>query len=96
MEKTLFVINGGLTDRGNLKAQVREDVKEKGVAKYLADFEKTAKGEYVLAVADVDGKTLYLRVNMTATIADNLFDAPKTSKKVKTAVETVEIGDIFG
>lgn len=95
MEKAnLAVINGGLTEKGNLKANVRDAIKDQGVEKYLADFEKTAKGEYVLAVAEVDGKTLYLRVNITASIADNLFDEAKTSKKAE--VEKVEIGNIFG
>ena len=92
--ENLKQITGGLTEKGNLKANVRDAVKDQGIARYLADFEKTPKGEYVLAVAEVDGKTLYLRVNMTASIAENLFDAPKTSKREVEA--EVEVGSIFG
>ena len=93
MEKTVAVINAGLTEKGNLKAAVRDAIKEQGASKFLADFELTPKGEYVIHVADVEGKPVYLKVAMTVSIADNLFAEPKASKsKVEDAPE---IGDIF-
>lgn len=92
MEKTLTVINGGLTEKGNLKQAVARQIREQGHAQFLGDFERTPKGDYVLAVAEVDGKTVYLKANMSVSIADNLFDTPKSSKA---EVEAVDVPSIF-
>lgn len=95
MEKAnLAQINGGLTERGNLKQAVAKQIREQGTNKFLGEFERTPKGEYVLAVADVDGKTAYLKATLAVSIADNIFDEPKTSKS-KAEVEAPEV-NIFG
>ncbi len=93
MEKTLAVINGGLTDKGNLKQAVAKEIRDQGVAKFLEGFERTPKGEYVLHVADVDGKPVYLKATLAVSASDTIFDAPKASTKAE--VEAPEIGDIF-
>lgn len=94
MEKAnLATITGGLTEKGNLKQAVARDFREQGVKNVLGNFEKTPKGEYVLAIADVDGKTVYLKASISVSIADNLFDAPKSSKA---EVDAPEIPSIFG
>lgn len=91
--KAVVQINGGLAEKGNLKRAVQADIKDQGAAKFLGDFELTPKGEYVYHVADVDGKPVYLKVRLSVSIADNLFDAPKSSKAA--TEDAPEIGSLF-
>ena len=92
--ENLYKINGGLTEKGNLQRAVQDQIREAGAVKFLDGFERTPKGEYVLAVADVDGTVAYLKVNMAVSIATNLFDEPKSTAKAK--ADPVDIGNIFG
>ena len=77
MEKTLPTVANGLTDAGNLRPAARNKLREFAEAKHLDAFTKTPKGEYVMEIADVDGKVAYLKLSASITIADNLFDEPK-------------------
>lgn len=83
MEKRLGKVENGLTEKGNLKAKVREGMKDLVEAKYFEDFEVTPKGELVLPIAEVDGVTAYARVNLSISVADNLFDEPKGKAKAE-------------
>ena len=94
MEKAnLVVMTNGLTEKGNLKQAVARGFREQGIANVLGDFEQTPRGDYVLAIAEVDGKIVYLKANLSVSIADNLFDEPESSKA---KVDAPEIPSIFG
>lgn len=93
MEKLPKVVNG-LSDAGNLRPESRNKLREVAEIKHLSDFIKTPKGEYVMALADVDGKVAYLRLNASITIADNLFDEPKAKAKAAPANE-VDFSDLL-
>lgn len=94
MAKELVQINGGLTERGNLKRDVASQIREQAIENFLNGFEKTPKGEYVLAVAEVDGKTVYIRANLSVSIDEKIFDEP-TPKATAPAKESVKIDNIF-
>lgn len=94
MAKALVKIEGGLTERGNLKRDVASQIREQANANILKGFEKTPKGEFVMAVAEVDGKTVYIRANLSVSIDEKIFDEP-APKAAAPAKESVKIDKIF-
>ena len=91
MSKIVELTNG-LTERGNLKQAVRNELKVQAVDNFLGDFEVTPKGDYVMHIANVDGKPVYIKVNLTISDSEKLFDEPKAKGKVE---EVVEVPNLF-
>lgn len=99
MEK-LVRIENALTEKGNLKNQVRADIKDQAVEAILDGFELTDKGQYVKAIATVDGngieKTAYVAINLSISVSETLFDAPKAKEASEDAeVEATDIPVLF-
>ena len=90
--RTIVELTNGLTERGNLKQAVRNELKAQAVDNFLGDFEVTPKGDYVMHIANVDGKPVYIKVNLTISDSEKLFDEPKAKEK---AVETVDVPNLF-
>ena len=88
--KTVAQINNGLTELGNLKREVANAIREQGVAQFLGDFTKAPKGYYVLHVADVDGKPVYLKIDISVSAHEAILAEPKGKE-----VGESTIGDIF-
>ena len=95
--ENLVQLTGVLTEKGNLKQAVAKDLKDQALANLLEGFEKTPKGDYVKAVAMADHKTVYVRANLSISVADNIFDEPKPREKgEKKEAEQIEVPSIFG
>lgn len=91
----LPVIEGGLAPKGGIKPAVRAEIKAQAVARFEADgYELTEKGKLVKAVANIDGSTAYVSIDLSVTNSDTLFDAP-AAKAPKEVAEPVEIPELI-
>lgn len=83
-----------LTEKGNVSAKARAEIKAQGVAKLAEmglDLETCDKGEYVQVGVDQNGAPIYVVYTVTVT---QTLDVKKATPKAKAHVE-VEIPDIF-
>lgn len=99
MEK-LVRIENALTEKGNLKRDAHGQIRDQAVGALLDGFEKTAKGQYVRAIATVDGngveKTAYVTIELGVSVSDTLFDAPKAKATADDAeVEATDVPNLF-
>ena len=88
-------IHGGLTENGNLKTQVHQNLKAQYANKLVDAMSLTAtpNGDFAIAIAEADDKVIYARVEFVITTADPFIEKPKAVRKVK-PTEVVEVPTI--
>jgi len=81
-----------LTANGNLKTDVHKNIANQFAQNVLVDLiglEATPNGDHAMAIADADGRTVYVRVSFVVTLADPFVEKPKPAKKAKEKEPTV-------
>lgn len=83
------VLTDALTEAGNLKTAVRRELREAFIEGAMGGFEVTPKGDFVIKIAEADGKPVYAKLELSVTESDKLFDEPKSRKKAQTEAPVV-------
>lgn len=85
-----------LTEKGNLKAQVARDLRAQcGAHLESLGFVRMPNGKYAMVVADADGKTVTMNLELSVGL-DTDFSAKEKSSKAKVVkVEQVEVPSLF-
>lgn len=98
MSKELAVITGGLAPKGGLKAQVARGIREQaGEWLETQGYELTPKGRFVMPIANVDGTTAYIVLDLAVSNSPTLFDEPKpkAAKDSSATADVVEIPELL-
>lgn len=91
----MLKLENGLTEAGNLRPAYRDAIRDKFVEAFLGDYTVTPKGSFVMEVADVDGKAVYAKIDLSITDkADALFAEPKGKEAVANDTEIVIEGSL--
>lgn len=84
-----------LTQKGLLKTEVSRQIKAQGIEKLKKlGFEVMPNGRLALVVAEADGKTITLNVDVAVGVDTNFEKKEKAPKAVKEA-EPVTLPDLF-